>query len=196
MVEYLDYHTTKHRPKTHYNNLNRKLDKLQNKQQGTRKTKTKQQHIQFYPRTVNLNKMKFTHEEMSLLNKGLKHSIEKPLGKYWTDLIMEREQAIRMLEPKMQSPYRILAARKLKQIRTSSSHHNADTKRQPYILKNINNKLRKEDAMITKADKGKIVSSYTTTTTPTNYKISLITTTSKHSQKTPQINTKKISPIP
>jgi hypothetical protein len=48
------------------------------------------------------------------------------LDKYWTDLIMETEQAIRMLEPKMQSPYRILAARKLKQIKTSSSHHNAD----------------------------------------------------------------------
>jgi hypothetical protein len=30
--------------KTHYNNLNRKLDKLQKKQQGTRKTKTSQQH--------------------------------------------------------------------------------------------------------------------------------------------------------
>jgi hypothetical protein len=140
---------------THYNNLNRKLDKLQNKQQGKRKTKTNQQHYQFYPRMVNLTKIKFTHEEMSLLNNGLQHSIEKLLEKYWTDLLMETEQAIRMLEPKMQSPYRILATRKLKQIKTSSSHHNAKAKRQTYILKNINNKLRKEDAMITKADKGK-----------------------------------------
>jgi ribosomal protein L37AE/L43A len=140
---------------THYNNLNRKLDKLQNKQQGTRKTNTSQQHNQFYRRKVNLNKIKFTHEEMSLLNNGLKHSIEKPLEKYWTDLVMETEQAIRMLEPKMQSPYRILATRKLKQIKTSNSHHNAEAKRQSYILKDINNKLRKEDAMITKADKGK-----------------------------------------
>jgi len=55
---------------THYNNLNRKMDKLQNKQQGTRKTKTNQQHNQFYPRTVNLTKIKFTHEEMSLINNG------------------------------------------------------------------------------------------------------------------------------
>ena len=113
-----------------------------------RKTKINQQHNQFYPRTVN-------HEEMSLLNWGLQHSIEKPLDKYWTDLIMETEQAIRMLEPKLQSPYRILATRKLKQIKTSSNHHNAEAKWQTYILKNINNKLRKEDAMITKADKGK-----------------------------------------
>ena len=77
------------------------------------------------------------------------------MEKYWTDLIMETEQAIRMLEPKMQSAHRILATRKLKQIKTSSSHHNAEAKRQTYVLKNINNKLRKEDAMITKADKGK-----------------------------------------
>jgi len=57
---------------------------LQNKEQGTRKTKTNHQHNQFYPRTVNLTKIKFTHEEMSLLNNGLQHSIEKPLEKYWT----------------------------------------------------------------------------------------------------------------
>ena len=80
--------------------------KLQNKQQCTRKTKTNQQQNQFYPRTVKLTKIKFNHEEMSLLNKGLQHSIENPLEKYWTDLIMETEQAIRMLEPKLQSPYR------------------------------------------------------------------------------------------
>jgi hypothetical protein len=90
---------------------------------------------------------------MSLLNNGLQHSIEKPLEKYWTDLIMETEQAIRMLKRKMQSPYKILATRKLKQMKTSSSHHNADAKRQTDILININNKLRKEDATITKADK-------------------------------------------
>jgi len=92
---------------------------------------------------------------MSLLNKGLQHSVEKPLEKYWTDLIMETEQALRMLEPKMQSPYRILATKKLKQIKTSSNHLNAEVKQQTYILKNINNKLRKEDAMITKVNKGK-----------------------------------------
>jgi len=68
---------------------------------------------------------------------------------------MEIEQAIRMLEPKLQSLYRFLATRKLKQIKTSSNHHNAEAKRQTYILKNINNKLRKEDTLITKADKGK-----------------------------------------
>jgi hypothetical protein len=81
---------------------------------------------------------------------------------------METEQAIRMLEPKLQSTYRIIAAKKLEQIKTSSSHHNADTKRQTDILGNINNRLRKEDAMITELTKANLVSSYTTKTTTTN----------------------------
>jgi len=48
---------------------------------------------------------------------------------------METEQAIRMLDSKMQAPFRILATKKLKQISTSSNHHTAMAKRQTYILK-------------------------------------------------------------
>ena len=61
---------------THYNNLNIKLDKLQLKQQGTKQTKDYQQRYKFHARTINLTKINFTHEEWSLLNKGLQHSIE------------------------------------------------------------------------------------------------------------------------
>jgi hypothetical protein len=116
---------------THYNNLNRKLDKLQNKQQHKRKTGNNQ----FYPRTVNLTSTKLTHEEMMLLNNGLQHSIEKPLEKYWTELIMDTELAIRKLDPKMQGPFRILATRKLKQIKASNNQNNIEAKRQS-TLKN------------------------------------------------------------
>jgi len=174
---------------SYYNNLNKKLNKLQNKEQCMGKTKINQKHNQFYPRTVNLPKIKFNHEELSLLNKGLQHNIEKPLEKYWTDLIMETEQATRMLEPKLQSPYRILATRKLKQIKTSSNHNNAEAKRQTYILKHIHNKLRKEDAMI-KPIKEKLVLSYTITITPARYITSSIKTTYRNFQKPPQISNK------
>jgi hypothetical protein len=102
-----------------------------------------------------------THEELSLLNKGLQHSIEKPLRKYWTDLIMETELTIKKLDTKMQAPYRILASKKLNQIRTSCNHHNTEAKRQSYILENLTKKLEREDAMIVKADKGKRVILYT-----------------------------------
>jgi hypothetical protein len=55
----------------HYNNLNIKLDKLQNKQH-----KRKTGNNQFYHRTVNLTSIKLTHEEMMLFNNGLQHSIK------------------------------------------------------------------------------------------------------------------------
>ena len=98
---------------------------------------------------------KFSQEKTALLKIGLQYSIEKPLEKYWTDLIMETEQVIRMLDIKMQAPFRILAAKKLNQIRTSGNHQNITAKRQIYILKNINSKLVKQNAMVVKADKGK-----------------------------------------
>jgi len=52
-------------------------------------------------------KIRFTHEEMTLVNKGLQHSTEKPLVKYWTDLIMETERTVTLLDCKMQAPFRI-----------------------------------------------------------------------------------------
>ena len=55
----------------------------------------------------------------------------------------------------MQGPYRILATKKLRQLRASDNHNNVMAKRQTYILKNINKKLEKENAMVAKADKGK-----------------------------------------
>ena len=61
-----------------------------------------------------------------------------------------------MLNGKMQAPFRILATKKLKQISASDSHHNVIAKRQTHILKNINSKLEKENAMVAKADKGKM----------------------------------------
>jgi len=64
-----------------------------------------QYNPQFYPRTVNLTKIKFTKEEMNLLNYGLQHSIEKPLKTYWINLIMETEQAIKLQDVQMQNPF-------------------------------------------------------------------------------------------
>jgi hypothetical protein len=48
----------------HCNNLNHKLDKLENNQHNKNKT---QNNSQFYPRSVKLTKIKFTKEEMALL---------------------------------------------------------------------------------------------------------------------------------
>jgi hypothetical protein len=67
---------------------------------------------------------------------------------------METEQAIRKLDRKMQAPFRILAAKKLKQINTSSNQHNTSTKRLSHTLNAITTKLKNENATIVKAEKG------------------------------------------
>ena len=64
-----------------YNNLNHKLDRLQKEKQTRKKTDTHHQCTQFYTRTVNLTNIRFSQEEIALLNNGLQHSIEKPLKK-------------------------------------------------------------------------------------------------------------------
>jgi hypothetical protein len=50
---------------------------------------------------------------------------------------------------------RMMAAAKLKQVRASSSQQNPAAKRQACLITDINNKLVKEDAIITQADKGR-----------------------------------------
>jgi hypothetical protein len=112
-----------------------------------------QYNPQFYSKTVNLTKFKFTKEEMNLLNYGLQHSIEKPLKTYWINLIMETKQAIKTLGCIDAEPIPDIGRQKLQQILNSISHYNATQKRYAYIIKKL--RLVKEDAIIARADKGK-----------------------------------------
>ena len=70
---------------------------------------------------------------------------------------METERAIRLLEPKLQDPYRILVAKRIQQISNSSNKNGGNQKRQAHILKGINNKLTTENAMIVRAGKSRTV---------------------------------------
>jgi len=85
----------------------------------------------------------------------MEHSIERPLNKYWTTLITETEQAIRKLHSKIQEPYRILAAKKVKQIKKAECQQNITAKRAFYTVNKLKGKLVKENAMVVKADKGR-----------------------------------------
>jgi len=51
---------------------------------------------------------------------------------YAANLITETEQAIRLLDEKLQNPYRFLAAKKIKQIISTTSLTNPQQKRQLY----------------------------------------------------------------
>jgi len=94
-------------------------------------------------------------EEIWLLNKGMQHSIERLLNKYWTTLIKETEHAIRKLHSKIQEPYRILAAKKIKQTKKAECQQNITAKCEFYTVNKLKEKLVKENAMIVKADKGR-----------------------------------------
>ena len=110
----------------HYNNLNLKLDNLMRKQRKTKYNSHKTEN-QFYNRTVNLTPIQFNPEETAILNKGMQFSIEQPLNRYWNDLIINTNQAIRKLEPRLQEAYKTIASKKLKQIE-NSNHRNKQAK--------------------------------------------------------------------
>ena len=82
-----------------YEKLNMKLDRLLKEQKGhTTHTTKGEQH----PRTVNLTNTNFTKEEMELLDMGLQYSLQKPSASTWTNLAIETERAIRLLDDEMQ----------------------------------------------------------------------------------------------
>jgi len=65
----------------HCNNLNRKLDILQTKQQDNNTAHHNTHEQQFYPRAFGLTKIKFTKEETNLLNNRQQYSIAQSLEK-------------------------------------------------------------------------------------------------------------------
>jgi predicted CoA-binding protein len=143
--------------KKHYDRLNKKIDRLSetHHQYNNRRNKTRIHH--FHPRIANLTNINFPREETALLEKGLQHIIKKPINKYWTNLLIETEEAIKTLDTNKQEAMRLLASTKLRQIKTSSTSLNPMAKRQTYLTNKINETLAKEHAILTKADKGRTI---------------------------------------
>jgi hypothetical protein len=48
---------------------------------------------------------------MKLLNLDIQNSIKKPLAAYFTNLLIETENAIKILDAKLHNAYRILATK-------------------------------------------------------------------------------------
>jgi uncharacterized protein (DUF885 family) len=120
-----------------------KVDQLLHKQakHPTPSGRSKDQK-QFYTRIKNLTNIKLNPEEIQLLNYGLNYSIEKPVATYITNLAADSEQAIRLLDEKLQNTYRFMAAKKLKQIKNSASQTNTLQKRQLHIIKELKKTTR------------------------------------------------------
>ena len=69
----------KHEMEKHYENLNKKLDKLITKQKRIMENNLHKTKNQFYNRNVNLTTIKLNKEKTTLLDHGMQHSIEIPL---------------------------------------------------------------------------------------------------------------------
>jgi hypothetical protein len=136
-----------------YKILNSKLDKLIETQDQRHSHTTRLYNQQRYPRLVNMTQIHFTKEEINLLDKGLQYSLQTPSATTWTTLTMETEQAIRQLDTDIQDTYRAIAAKKLKHF-INTNQRNSTHKRQAYLFE-IKQKLTKNKAMVTRADKGK-----------------------------------------
>jgi hypothetical protein len=167
---------------SHYETLNKKLDKLQD---NPRSKKNRQHcHPTPAPRTVNLTHIEFTTEEMTLLNQGLQYCIQKSTSSCITNLAMETERAIRLLDPKEQHSFRINVTQKLKEI-LHANRNSIAQKRQNHLTKQLNSKILINNALITKADKGKTLVIMYKRTMTTKSTTSLKRMTSKSSTMTP-----------
>jgi hypothetical protein len=88
-----------------YYNLNKELDILTKQRYGQHiKSQSIQQHHQH--RLINLTNIQFTHEQLNTLNFGFSHALEKQPTNFINTLIIETENAIRQLDPSLQSVYR------------------------------------------------------------------------------------------
>jgi len=79
-----------------------------------------QKTTQIQPKVINLSDKHFTKEQINILYFGPKHAIEKKPKKYFNELIVDTEVAIRQLDPKLQSTFRYLAAKQIKHILKSN----------------------------------------------------------------------------
>jgi hypothetical protein len=134
-----------------YHCLNQKLHNLSSQHMETH---TKNPH--FYPRVVNNINITFTTEENKLLQKALKYKHLKP--KQWIQtLAIEAETTINLPPIPDQDPLRYQTARNLSRLAHNTNQktsHNIQAYREKRIFNGIQEKLRHNSAIITKADKG------------------------------------------
>jgi tRNA U34 5-carboxymethylaminomethyl modifying GTPase MnmE/TrmE len=131
-----------------YRKLNKKLDTLTQHTQ-TAHDNTRDTHTQ--PRLINLTNTKFTKEQISTLALGPNYALEKDPKHYINELIIDTENAIRQLDPKVHNTFQYMATTKIKQIMTSSTHHTL-YRRHQYNLNQIRKTLQRNNLTIARAD--------------------------------------------
>jgi len=106
----------------------------------------------FQPRLIILTNIKFTKEHVQTLFLGPNYAIEQEPKQYTNKLIIDIENAIRYLEPKIQNTFRYLTSKQMKHF-LKTNRHNMLHKRYQYNIKQLRKILQKNKLMIVKADK-------------------------------------------
>jgi len=75
---------------------------------------------------------------MDLLNHGMQYSMHRPLKTYWTNLLVETQRTIKLIDTKIQKSYRNMVSKKMKQIFNSDNHHKTIQKKQLYNIRKLN----------------------------------------------------------
>jgi hypothetical protein len=119
--------------------------------QATDKTNNNTKHS----RVDNYTNMQFTHDEIQLLNKGLKYNLHYKKKKLIKTLALEAETAITNLDINKQNYYRHAVTKKIKDISKNHKINNKKTKEEWKQIMNIKNKIDTNRQIITRADKGK-----------------------------------------
>ena len=135
-----------------YRTLNKKLTQLTHGPTDTKSSKQK-----FFQRVTNLTNINFTEDETSILNKGLKYNLGHKHSNCIQNLSLEAECAITLLPHDEQEYMRYRVAKQIDRIYTQLPTCRTYTPKQAkelWITKSIKEKLRANNAIITKADKG------------------------------------------
>jgi len=139
---------------TQYAKLNKKLDTITN--QKTNQNNNNKKIPQNNNRIINLTNIKFTQEQLQTLSYGPNFSIEQIPKRFINESIIDTENAIRNLEPRIQGTYRHLATKQIKHT-LNNSRCNTLHKRNQYIINEIKNVLQKNNITMVNADKSKAI---------------------------------------
>jgi hypothetical protein len=128
-------------------------------------TQTPHEKCPFYPRVVNHTDISFSNTEISLLQKGPKYNVYAQKRNWIQNLELEAETAITQLPTNERGTYRKIVAYHLHTLQqNNNSNPTHDTHPETRLINSIKTKLRKNNTMIAREDKGKFHShtSYTT----------------------------------
>jgi hypothetical protein len=103
---------------------------------------------------MNDTNIQFTEQEMALLHKGLKYNLHTKCKNWLENLALEVEAAISQLPTSDQDVYRKLIAERVSNLHQNNHPPTQKAQHEVNTIKSIRSKLQRNNATVTRADKG------------------------------------------